>query len=413
MAPSALPVGLPLPPDGVLPFGPLGPEPFSAYVHIPFCRVRCGYCDFNTYTATELGGGANQSNYAQTLRREIALAARMMHDGDASLPTLRTVFFGGGTPTLLPAADLVAILTALREEWELAPGAEVTTEANPDSVDAATFKTLKAAGFTRVSIGMQSAEPAVLATLERTHNPENVGKAVRWARDAGLDVSLDLIYGTPGESPDSWRRSLGDALELAPDHVSAYALIVEEGTKLAAQVRRGEVPDIDDDDHADKYVLADELLSAAGYTWYEVSNWARTPAHESQHNLAYWRGHNWWGFGPGAHSHINGVRWWNVKHPTAYAGKLENGDTPGAGYEKLTPDQAHMEQVLLKSRIREGLPIAALARPGSGDTVDPGVIAGLIARGLIDPQRALAGTIELTLQGRLLADAVVHELLPT
>ncbi len=269
----------------------------------PLLRRRCGYCDFNTYTATELGGGASQAAYAQTATAEVRFAARVL--GDAVRPA-ETVFFGGGTPTLLPADDLATMLAAVRDEFGLAPGAEVTTEANPDSVTPEGLATLREAGFTRVSFGMQSAVPHVLAVLERTHDPARVPLAVRWAREAGLDVSLDLIYGTPGESVDDLRRSLDAALACSPDHVSAYALIVEQGTKLAAQMRRGEVPEPSDDDEADKYEVVDDTLAAAGYGWYEVSNWARGPEFACRHNLAYWRGGDWWGIGPGAHSHVGG-----------------------------------------------------------------------------------------------------------
>jgi oxygen-independent coproporphyrinogen-3 oxidase len=325
---------------------------------------------------------------------------------DASLPArpASTVFFGGGTPTLLPASDLAAMLGAVVESWGLAPAAEVTTEANPDSVDLDYLLALKAAGFTRVSFGMQSAVPSVLATLERTHDPERIPLVVQWAREAGLDVSLDLIYGTPGETLPDWRVSLEHAIAQAPDHISAYALIVEDGTKLARQIRRGEVTEPSDDLQADMYELADELLGAAGYEWYEVSNWARGDGHESAHNLAYWQGHDWWGVGPGAHSHIGGVRWWNVKHPAAYADRIATGDSPAAGRETLDDETRAVEAVLLRSRIREGLPTAELT--SSGRTA----VAGLIADGLVDPASAFAGRVVLTLTGRLLADAVVRRL---
>ncbi|WP_024368068.1 coproporphyrinogen-III oxidase family protein, partial [Arthrobacter sp. TB 26] len=253
------------------------------YVHIPFCAVRCGYCDFNTYTATELGGGASQDAYAGTAIAEVGFAAAVLTDSGLPARPLSTVFFGGGTPTLLPAGDLARILTTAIGAWGLEPGAEVTTEANPDSVTPGSLQLLADAGFTRVSFGMQSAVPHVLKVLDRTHTPSRVPQAVQWAREAGLDVSLDLIYGTPGESLADWRYSLETALSYRPDHISAYALIVEEGTKLAAQIRRGEVPGIDDDDHAAKYELADELISAAGLSWYEVSNWSRTPEQACRH----------------------------------------------------------------------------------------------------------------------------------
>jgi oxygen-independent coproporphyrinogen-3 oxidase len=378
-------------------------------VHIPFCAVRCGYCDFNTYTATELGGGASQDAYAATAIAEVEFAARVLNNSGVPRRPLSTVFFGGGTPTLLPAEDLARILTAAIGAWGLQPGAEVTTEANPDSVTPESLQLLADAGFTRVSFGMQSAVPHVLKVLDRTHTPSRVPEVVQWARQAGLAVSLDLIYGTPGESLDDWRYSLETALSYGPDHISAYALIVEDGTKLAAQIRRGEVPEIDDDDHAAKYELADELISAAGLAWYEVSNWSRTPEQACRHNLAYWRGDDWWGIGPGAHSHVGGVRWWNVKHPTAYANRLGTGASPAAGRETLDTETRNVERVMLEARLNSGLDIPSLG--GLGDT-GRHAVAGLIADGLVDPAAAFKGRLVLTLKGRLLADAVVRRILP-
>jgi len=401
------PIADPAPLDGLLPPSTsLGAaeRDFGVYLHVPFCRVRCGYCDFNTYTATELRG-VKQSDYASQAVLEIQSAGRILAASGLPARPAATVFFGGGTPTLLPATDLALMLDAVRTEWGLAGDAEITTEANPDSVDAAYLATLKEAGFTRVSFGMQSAVPHVLATLERTHDPERVPLVVRWARDAGLDVSLDLIYGTPGESAADWRASLEHAIMQAPDHVSTYSLIVEEGTKLARQIRRGDVAATDDDTQAELYELADELLGAAGYGWYEVSNWATDAAHRSRHNLAYWRSQDWWGVGPGAHSHVGGVRWWNVKHPAAYADRVLAGHSPAAGRETLDDATREVERVLLLSRIREGIPIDTLTAAGRRE------VAGLIADELIDARAALSGSIRLTLRGRLLADAVVRRLL--
>ena len=424
--PSALPIADPAPSDGLLPASVAdgaSDRNFGVYLHVPFCRVRCGYCDFNTYTADELRG-AKRTDYAGQAIAEVALAGRVLSD----LPQrpVSTVFFGGGTPTMLPATDLAAMLAAVRDTWALEPGAEVTTEANPDSVDAAYLADLAAAGFTRVSFGMQSAVPHVLATLERTHDPARVPLVVEWARQAGLDVSLDLIYGTPGESLEDWRTSLQQAIAQRPDHISAYALIIEDGTKLARQIRRGEVAQPDDDLQADMYELADTLLAEAGYEWYEVSNWARRSAiatdavadtitggesaedlaeHRSRHNLAYWQGHDWWGIGPGAHSHVGGVRWWNVKHPAAYAERMLAGESPAAGRETLDHETRRVERVLLGSRIREGIAVRELT--ASGRTA----VAGLIADELVDPRAAMKGTITLTLKGRLLADLVVRRLL--
>ncbi|MGO4691157.1 radical SAM family heme chaperone HemW [Glaciibacter sp. 2TAF33] len=405
--PSALPLGDPAPPDGLLPASTsvgAAERDFGVYLHVPFCRVRCGYCDFNTYTATELRG-ARQSDYAGQAVLEIQAGGRILTDSGLAARPASTVFFGGGTPTLLPAENLVRMLDAVRGTWGLAPGAEVTTEANPDSVDAAYLAELAGAGFTRVSFGMQSAVPRVLATLERTHDPARIPLVVQWARDAGLDVSLDLIYGTPGETLEDWRTSLEHVIAQRPDHVSAYSLIVEDGTKLARQIRRGEVAAVDEDHQADLYELADELLGAAGYGWYEVSNWATDAAHRSRHNLAYWTSQDWWGVGPGAHSHVGGVRWWNVKHPAAYADRVLAGVSPAAGRETLDAATRETERVLLRSRIRDGIPVASLTPRGRTE------VAGLIADELVDARDALAGTIRLTLRGRLLADAVVRRLL--
>ncbi|SMQ63708.1 radical SAM family heme chaperone HemW [Agreia sp. VKM Ac-1783] len=403
---SALPLGDPAPLDGLLPQGSdrdAATRNFGVYLHVPFCRVRCGYCDFNTYTATELRG-AKQSDYASQAVVEVDLARRVLEQSGVPSREVSTVFFGGGTPTLLPAENLVRMLAAVRDAWGLQPGAEVTTEANPDSVDADYLKTLADAGFTRVSFGMQSAVPHVLRTLDRTHDPERVPLVVEWAREAGLQVSLDLIYGTPGESLENWRTSLESALASQPDHLSAYALIVEQGTKLARQIKSGEVAEPDDDLEADMYELADEMLAAAGYSWYEVSNWAADESFVSRHNLAYWQGHDWWGVGPGAHSYVGDTRWWNVKHPAAYAERIAAGHSPAAGRETLDATTRETERVLLLTRIREGLRIDSLAAEPRRE------VAGLIADGLVDGRSAIQGTVVLTLRGRLLADAVVRRL---
>jgi oxygen-independent coproporphyrinogen-3 oxidase len=364
------------------------------YLHVPFCRVRCGYCDFNTYTGSELRG-AKRSDYAGEAAAEVAFARRVLDASGLPPRPASTVFFGGGTPTLLPADDLAAMLAAVRTGFGLADGAEVTTEANPDSVSAADLVRLREAGFTRVSFGVQSAVPSVLTTLDRTHDPARVPEVVRWARAAGLDVSLDLIYGTPGETLADWRTSLESVLALEPDHVSAYALIVEEGTALARRIRSGALPAPDDDLQADEYELADELLAGAGYAWYEVSNWARGTEHRSRHNLAYWTGEDWWGVGPGAHSHVGGVRWWNVRHPAAYGQRMHAAVSPAAGREVLDARTRELEAVLLETR---------LAAEGRRE------VAALIADGLIDGAAAVRGRVVLTRSGRLLADLVVRRL---
>lgn len=404
---GALPEGDPAPEDGRLPQSVnVGAQDrsFGVYVHVPYCRVRCGYCDFNTYTASELGG-TKRDDYAGQVQQELKFGADVMRQAQLPERQVSTVFFGGGTPTLLPASDLTAMLGSITSEWGLAPGAEVTTEANPDSVDQRYLTSLAEAGFTRVSFGMQSAVPHVLQTLDRTHTPERVPLVVQWAREAGLQVSLDLIYGTPGESLADWNRSLEAALACDPDHLSAYALIIERGTKLAAQIRRGEVPAPDDDLHAAMYERAEERLGEAGYQWYEISNWSRSAETRSRHNLAYWTGEDWWAAGPGAHSHIGGVRWWNVKHPGAYAERMARNVSPALSRETLGEEARRSERVLLESRLADGLSTEVLTSD------ERYAIPDLIADELIEGRAAVQGRVIPTLRGRLLADTVVHKLL--
>ena len=397
--------GDPVPEDGALPAEALagfGERPFGFYVHIPYCATRCGYCDFNTYTAKELGGGASQASYAQSAIEEIRLARRAL--GDRYVP-VESVFFGGGTPTLLPPGELAAILKAIRQEFGLAVGAEVTTEANPESVDEQYLVTLAEGGFNRISFGMQSARLHVLEVLERGHTPGRPEQCVRWAYDAGFEqVNLDLIYGTPGESDDDWRASLDAVIGAYPDHVSAYSLIVEDGTRLAARVKRGELPGIDDDVHADRYLIADEMLGSAGYRWYEVSNWAVSDQARCRHNMLYWTGADWWGIGPGAHSHVNGVRWWNVKHPTAYARRIAAGRSPGHAREVLGSADRRAERILLELRLADGLDLAVLSAAARG------AAARAVDDGLLEPLPYADGHALLTLRGRLLADALVRDL---
>lgn len=405
-----LPIGDPAPADGSLPAqAAIGASErtMHAYVHIPFCKVRCGYCDFNTYTASELEG-AKQSDYTDILIAEIKLSAQVIADAGLPKRKLSTVFFGGGTPTLLPAADLVNVLAALRDAFEIAPGAEVTTEANPDTVNAEYLRELRNGGFNRVSFGMQSAVPSVLATLERTHNPANVAVGVAAAKELGLRTSVDLIYGAPGETLDEWRESVNAAIQMQPDHISAYALIVEDGTKLARQIKSGQLEEPDEDLQADKYELADQLFAEAGFEWYEVSNWSHGEQNASAHNISYWASQDWWGYGPGAHSHFGGVRWWNVKHPTAYAGKLAEGNSPAAGRETLSDRTRLEERILLEIRIREGLNVH-LAKQVNAEASK--LIAGFIADELVDAKAAIGGVLKLTLKGRLLADSLVRQLL--
>ncbi|WP_157247980.1 radical SAM family heme chaperone HemW [Nonomuraea typhae] len=403
--PSTLPDGDPAPPSGELPASALrglGERPFGFYVHVPFCVTRCGYCDFNTYTAAELGPGASHRDYADIAIEEVRLARRVL--GTAELP-VETVFFGGGTPTLLPARDLARILKAIDEEFGLRPGAEVTTEANPESVDPAYLAELRAGGFNRVSFGMQSASEHVLKVLDRHHTPGRAAQAVHEARTAGFEhVNLDLIYSTPGESDDDWRASLEAAIAAGPDHVSAYSLIVEEGTRLAARIRRGELPMPDDDVAADRYLIADELLAKAGYAWYEVSNWAASEAGRCRHNLLYWTGGDWWAVGPGAHSHVGGTRWWNVKHPAAYAQRLAQGVSPAHAREVLEDADREVERLMLELRLITGFPLGDVA-PGARPAV-----ARALGDGLLEPEAFKAGRMVLTLRGRLLADALIRDL---
>jgi putative oxygen-independent coproporphyrinogen III oxidase len=403
--PSTLPEGDPAPATGQLPdaaLAELGRRPFGIYVHIPFCATRCGYCDFNTYTATELGGGASQSAYAATVMQELALARRVLGDREIAVST---VFVGGGTPTLLPAEELAEIVQRIDDDFGLAPGAEVTTEANPESVDARSLDALRAGGFTRISLGMQSSAPHVLQTLDRRHTPGRPEAAVAEAKKAGFDhVNLDLIYGTPGESDADWQGSLDAAIATGADHVSAYSLIVEPGTRMATQIARGVLPMPDDDVLADRYLMAEETLSTNGFSWYEVSNWARSTDARCRHNELYWTGADWWGAGPGAHSHIGGVRWWNVKHPTAYAARLAENSSPAAAREVLDDGARRMEDVLLRVRLRDGLALDSLSDRGRK------AAATALADGLTDPDADAAGRLVLTLRGRLLADAVAREI---
>jgi oxygen-independent coproporphyrinogen-3 oxidase len=379
---------------------------FHAYVHIPFCTVKCGYCDFNTYTSSELGT-LKQSDFAATLVGEIGLSASILQQSDVSSRKLKTVFFGGGTPSLLPAADLISILNSLETEFGFQENAEITFEANPDSVTKESLASLREAGFNRISIGMQSAVPDVLKTLERTHNPENVAIAVDIAKSLGYRTSLDLIFGAPGESLSQWEQTIRQVIELDPGHLSAYSLIVEPGTKLARQINSGELAEPDEDLQADKYELADKLLAEAGYGWYEISNWSKTEDLKSNHNLAYWSGQDWWGYGPGAHSHLGSVRWWNHKHPLSYANLLEKNVSPAAGREQLDRETAALERILLESRTSAGMSIEQIKKLQPGSEL---AISQLIADGLIEGSQAIAGKLLLTLKGRLLADAVVRAL---
>jgi len=407
---AQLPKGEPAPQDGLLPEQAklnADARTFHAYVHVPFCRVRCGYCDFNTYTAQEIGS-SSQSSFARDLNAEIDFSKTVLEKSGVPTRKLTTVFFGGGTPTLLPAEDLVAMLEKLKDTFGLAKDAEVTTEANPDSVDEEYFAKLKAAGFTRVSVGMQSAVPHVLQVLERTHKPENVAKAVLAAKAVGLQTSVDLIYGTPTESLEDWVHSLEQAIALNTDHVSAYSLIVEPGTKLARQIKSGEVDSPDEDLHAEMYEVAEELLTKAGFNNYEVSNWSKNVETRSRHNIAYWKSMDWWGYGPGAHSHVGGVRWWNVKNPSAYTDRIVANLSPALERELVDEENRDFERVMLEARLSDGMDLTWLKSKGFATAE---TISTLMAEGLIDGTAVFSGTLKLTLGGRLLADYVVRKLL--
>lgn len=380
-----------------------GGGPFGVYVHVPFCATRCGYCDFNTYTAGELGSSSSPQSWLDALRGELAEAARTFARLPSPTPEVATVFVGGGTPSLLGGDGLASVLAAVRAEFRLAVDAEVTTESNPESTSPAFFDRIRSAGFTRVSLGMQSAAEHVLAVLDRTHTPGRAVAAAREARAAGFDhVNLDLIYGTPGERDSDLDTSLDAVLDAGVDHVSAYSLIVEDGTALARRVRRGELPAPDDDVLAARYERIDARLESAGLTWYEVSNWATDDAARCRHNLGYWDGGDWLGAGPGAHSHLGGVRWWNVKHPARYADRVAGGGLPAAGWETLTDQDRYLERIMLALRLRTGLPLVDL------DATGIAAAERVVADGLATiPGERLV----LTDRGRLLADGVVRRLL--
>lgn len=382
---------------------------YEIYIHVPFCLRRCGYCDFNTYTATDLGAGASRGHYAQMVIREMALIRQWQCDHGIEEPAASTVFFGGGTPTVLAAADLVAMVDAIRGIWGLTPDAEITTEANPDTVDEAYIAELADGGFTRISFGMQSAVPHVLATLDRTHTPSNVAAGVDAATMAGLRSSVDLIYGAPGESLEDWRTSVEAALDLGVHHISAYALTVEPTTKMGRRIAAGTLPKPDDDDEAAKYELADELFTQAGLDWYEISNWAR-PGYESRHNLGYWRNVDWAGLGPGAHSHYRchavssngyGLRSWDIAHPRLWGVAINEHRVPWADSERITAEENLEELIMLGLRMREGLDLECIDRVIAVDRLTPMIEEGLVT--VVDGRRVVP-----TRRGRLINDTVIE-----
>ena len=375
------------------------------YIHIPYCVKRCGYCDFNTYTPAELqlteGLTQISNSYIDVLVKEIEFARNQV--GESAI--VPSIFFGGGTPSLMEASDIKRVITAISEQFKLDPIAEVTLETNPDTVTKEKLKQFYDAGVNRISFGMQSSVPHVLKTLDRTHNPENLPQVTKWATEVGFkEISVDLIYGTPGESKQDWQQSIDSALALPISHISAYALIVEEGTKLAAQIKRGEIAKPDDDLTAEKYIMADKAFTTAGFNWYELSNWAK-PNSQSKHNLAYWLGHNWWGAGPGAHSHINGKRFWNVKHPNLYKQKIQANETVILDSEVLKGSQIESERLMLSIRLPQGLEKNTLNNQQILELTD------YVNSGHLDQENWNLGRATLTLDGRLIADRIVREIL--
>ena len=375
------------------------------YIHIPYCVKRCGYCDFNTYTPAELqlteGLTQISNSYIDLLVKEIEFARNQV--GESAI--VPSIFFGGGTPSLMEASDIKRVITAISKQFKLDPIAEVTLETNPDTVTKEKLKQFYDAGVNRISFGMQSSVPHVLKTLDRTHNPENLPQVTKWASEVGFkEISVDLIYGTPGESKQDWQQSIDSALALPISHISAYALIVEEGTKLAAQIKRGEIAKPDDDLTAEKYIMADKAFTTAGFNWYELSNWAK-PNSQSKHNLAYWLGHNWWGAGPGAHSHINGKRFWNVKHPNLYKQKIQANETVILDSEVLKGSQIESERLMLSIRLPQGVEKNTLNNQQILELTD------YVNSGHLDQENWNLGRATLTLDGRLIADRIVREIL--
>ena len=375
------------------------------YIHIPYCVKRCGYCDFNTYTPAELkiSTGLEQisNSYIDLLLQEID-SVREQIVGEIKVPS---IFFGGGTPSLMQPNDIGRVISKIKNEFDLPLNSEITLECNPDTVTKDSLENFKKVGINRVSFGMQSAVPHVLATLDRTHKPENLAQAITWANEVGIsEISVDLIYGTPGESITDWQTSIDSALALPITHISAYALIVEEGTKLAAQIKRGEVPEVDDDLVADKYLIADKAFKEAGFEWYELSNWSK-PGSESKHNMAYWNGDNWWGAGPGAHSHLDGKRFWNVKHPNLYKERIQNKQSAVADSEVLKKDQIESERLMLLLRLPSGIEKQTL------NQIQLSELSEFVESGHLDRANWNQGRASLTLNGRLIADRILRKIL--
>ena len=376
----------------------------SFYIHIPYCIKRCGYCDFNTYTPRELQGpdvASVSSKYIDAALGEIR-QARASLSGELVVPT---IFFGGGTPSLMPARDLTRVIEEISRLFQLAEDAEITIEVNPDSVSQEFLETMIEAGATRISMGMQSAVPHVLAALDRTHSPTSVEKAVEMVNRAGYQhCSVDLIYGVPGESISDWEISVNEALDLEIDHLSAYALIVEKGTKLAQRIKTGELQLPPDDESAEKYQIVDQACERTGLSWYELSNWAR-PGGECRHNIAYWNGSSWWGVGPGAHSFVAQKRWWNIKHPGSYQSLIEKNEAPILESEVLTEENMRDEYLMLTIRMRSGIPHERLSHQQLSKGLE------YLQSGHIEESSWASGRLVLTQSGRLIADRIVREML--
>ncbi len=396
--PGALPIADKWPQTNLLRPQKPPSDTFHAYVHIPFCTVRCGYCDFNTYTQQEMPGVA-MADFHHALVDEIKFAKQVLAKSDLPQPALASIFFGGGTPSLFSPGQISLILEQLGQDFGLSPDCEVTLEANPESTTKELLEGLREAGVNRISIGVQSYDQAVLDVLDRQHNAALIQRAVSAASALGFVTSVDLIFGAPGETLDSWKQTVDRALELETDHVSAYSLIVEEGTKLAKKISRGELAAVDEDLNADKYSWAAQQFGNAGLVWYEISNFGQV----AKHNLAYWQSKNWWGFGPGAHSHIDGNRFWNQKHPARYQQSLQEG-SPAAGIEQLSKRQQLEEELMLGLRTKFGVSRELPRELG----IDPEKIAKQLALGtltLIDDR------IVPTDAGRLLVDRLVVDFL--
>lgn len=395
---AALPLGLPWPESNLLPPRFDSMKTFHAYVHIPFCEFRCGYCDFNTYTAKEIGG-LSQSSFHESLITEINASAEILRNSGYPERPLSTLFFGGGTPSLFTGEQIGQIMASLKSNYDFQPDIEITLEANPESATPEYLEELAGKGVTRISLGVQSFDPKVLATLERVHDPEKVGPILSAASQLGLETSLDLIYGAPNESMDSWRKTVETAVSMGTGHISAYSLIVEPGTKLARQIKVGALPETNDDLDAEKFEVADQVFEANGLPWYEVANWGKP----SRHNHAYWTSADWWGFGPGAHSHLNGNRFWNTKHPLSYQKELVN-KMPVAGVEYIDARTNLEERLMLELRTSTGIPMSVLVELGVAEsTIKPFVVEGSL--------KIEGENLAVTAAGRLFVDRIVLQLL--